>query len=226
MDNNLTVCEEDCDFVNYDYSSEKATCSCKIKTDSTFKISDIVIDKNKLLKSFTDFKNIANIKVLKCNCLIFKKEAFKSNYANIFMIIIIVFFFVVLVLFWSIKFSELIKILSAIIYFKLNPDSMKKILSKKEKLKKVKRKDNKNKKKFKKGQNLIKSEYKKLKSRNPNIDESGQIIIGENKTNPIKKKANKKIFNKNEAKNKIKNNDKTKKCSNDLINRFVETERT
>ena len=137
VDNNLTVCEEDCNFTNYNSSSEKATCSCKIKTDSTFKISDIVIDKDKLLKSFTDFKNIANIKVLKCNYLIFAKEAFKSNYANIFMIIIIVFFFVVLVLFWFKLFSELIKILNVITYFKLNHDLKKKFSKNKEKMKRV-----------------------------------------------------------------------------------------
>ena len=217
VDNNLTVCEEDCDFTNYNSSSEKATCSCKIKTDSTFKISDIVIDKDKLLKSFTDFKNIANIKVLKCNYLIFAKEAFKSNYANIFMIIIIVFFLVVLILFWFKFFSELIKILNVI--------TLKKKFSKnKEKLNRVERKDNKKKKNNKKDKNLIKSEYKKLKSRNPNINESGQIIMSENKTNPVKKKINEKKLNKNEVKNKNKN--KIKKVGNDLNNRIVESEIT
>ena len=31
--NNLTVCEEDCDFSDYDYSNGKAICSCKVKTN-------------------------------------------------------------------------------------------------------------------------------------------------------------------------------------------------
>ena len=57
-------------------------------------------------------------------------------------------------------------------------------------MKRVERKDNKKKKNNKKDKNLIKSENKKLKSRNPNINESGQIIMSENKTNPVKKKIN------------------------------------
>ena len=31
IDNNLTVCEEDCNFVRYDYTLGKAVCSCKVK---------------------------------------------------------------------------------------------------------------------------------------------------------------------------------------------------
>ena len=62
------------------------------------------------------------------------------------MIIIIVFFFVVLVLFWFKLFSELIKILNVITYFKLNHDLKKKFSKNKEKLNRVERKDNKKKK--------------------------------------------------------------------------------
>ena len=80
--------------------------------------------------------------------------------------------------------------MNVITYFKLNHDLKKKFSKNKEKLNRVERKDNKKKKNNKKDKNLIKSEYKKLKSRNPNINESGQIIMGENKTNPVKKKIN------------------------------------
>ena len=72
------------------------------------------------------------------------------------MIIIIVFFFVVLVLFWLKLFSELIKILNVITYFKLNHDLKKKLSKNKEKLNRVERKDNKKKKNNKKDENLIK----------------------------------------------------------------------
>ena len=63
IDNYLTLCEEDCDFIDYDYFLEKSICSCIIKTNSTFKIRRIEIDIDKLYKRFTDFKNIMNIKV-------------------------------------------------------------------------------------------------------------------------------------------------------------------
>ena len=40
---NLTVCEEDCDFTDYNNTIEKATCSCKVKMNST-SVSESKID--------------------------------------------------------------------------------------------------------------------------------------------------------------------------------------
>ena len=78
IDNNLTRCEEDCDFFDYDYNLSKAICLCKVKTNATFKISGIEIDKDRLYKSYRNFKNInniANIKVLKCFNLLFRDKS-------------------------------------------------------------------------------------------------------------------------------------------------------
>ena len=65
VNNNLTVCEEDCNFNGYNYTAKKVSCSCKAKTKPITKIGDIIFDKNKLFESFTDFKNILNINILK-----------------------------------------------------------------------------------------------------------------------------------------------------------------
>ena len=35
IDNNKTVCQEDCDFTEYDYNIQKAKCSCKVKESSS-----------------------------------------------------------------------------------------------------------------------------------------------------------------------------------------------
>ena len=99
VNNNLTVCEEDCDFITYNETNGKAICSCKVKVDSSTKIGDMVVDKDKLLNSFTNFKNIANVKVLKCVKKIFKSNAFKNNYGNLNMIIMILIFFISLIIF-------------------------------------------------------------------------------------------------------------------------------
>ena len=40
---NNTVCKDDCKFVDNDYSSQKAQCSCKVK--KSFFFSDMKIDK-------------------------------------------------------------------------------------------------------------------------------------------------------------------------------------
>ena len=50
------MCQEDCHFSDYNYESEKANCSCKIK-DSSSSIDNINIDKTKLYENFvgTDY---------------------------------------------------------------------------------------------------------------------------------------------------------------------------
>ena len=168
MNNNLTICEENCDFTSYNNVLEKATCSCKVKTNSSTKIGDIIIDKDKLFKSFTDIKNILNVKILRCYKLIFKIEAYKYNYANIVMLIIILLFIVTFIIFCCKGYSILIKIINIIEFLKLNPKIKKKFLKKQSK------KENKKKNKS----------SSKRKSRNPNI-----IELNENKniSNPIKK---------------------------------------
>ena len=140
VNNNLTLCEENCVFTDYDYSLEKAVCSCKVKTNSTFKIGDIVIDTNKLYDSFTNIKNIANINVLKCYKLMFKLEAYKSNYANLVLIFIIFLFFLSMIIFFCKDYFDLLKILHMIVFFKLNPKLVKKFL---ERLQKEQNKKNK-----------------------------------------------------------------------------------
>ena len=47
IENNKTLCEENCEFTRYDYETKKAVCSCNIKINLPL-MSDIVIDKNKL----------------------------------------------------------------------------------------------------------------------------------------------------------------------------------
>ena len=154
VNNNLTVCEEDCDFTSYNYTTGKAICSCKVKVNSTTKIGDIIIDKDKLYKSFTNFKNIANINVLKCYKLIFELDAYKYNYANLIMISIILLFLVTFLIFICKGYYNLKKIFDIIVYFKLNKYLVKQFLKKQnqeEKKLKQKKKSKKKKKKKKKG---------------------------------------------------------------------------
>ena len=121
VSNNLSVCEEDCDFVAYNEAIGKAKCSCEVKTDSSTKISDIVVDKNKLLNSFTNFKNIANVKVLKCIKSIFKLDAYKNNYGNLIMIVIILLLFITLIIFFCKDYYNIKKLMDLIVYFKTHP---------------------------------------------------------------------------------------------------------
>ena len=85
--NNKTVCEEDCDFTDYDTNNKKAICSCFTKMKFPL-ISEIKVDKEKMFSNFKDIKNIGNFKMLKCRYLLFDKNNFLKNSAN-FMIVIL-----------------------------------------------------------------------------------------------------------------------------------------
>ena len=184
LNNNLTICEENCDFTSYNNVLEKATCSCKVKTNSSTKIGDIIIDKDRLFKSFTDIKNILNVKILRCYKLIFKSEAYKYNYANIVMLIIILLFIVTFIIFCFKGYSILIKIINIIEFLKLNPKIKKKFL------KKQRKKENKNisnpikKKKTQRAISFISNiRNSKHKSRNKNYDKNKDEIKENEKQN-------------------------------------------
>ena len=89
INNNLTICEEDCEFIEYDYNKKRALCSCFTKIKIPM-ISTIRFDKKKLFSNFIDFKNIANIKVLKCTNLLFNKNNIFKNIANYIMTILFI----------------------------------------------------------------------------------------------------------------------------------------
>ena len=89
INNNLSLCEKDCEYNNYDYDNKKVLCECftKIKIAS---LSEIVINKDKLLRNFIDIKNIININVLKCLKEVFNKGRLILNLGFIIMCIIII----------------------------------------------------------------------------------------------------------------------------------------
>ena len=101
-----------------------------MKVNSTTKIGDIIIDRDKLFKSFTNFKNIANINVLKCYKLIFELDAYKYNYANLILISIIFLFLMTFIIFLCKDYHNLKKILDIIAYFKINQELVKQYLAK------------------------------------------------------------------------------------------------
>ena len=209
IDNNLTVCEEGCDFTDFNSSIGKATCSCFANTNTSFKIGDLVIDKDKLLKQFTDFKNIANIKILKCYNLIFKKESFKTNCGNIIMISVMILFLIAFFIFIIKDHSQLKTIINVIVFLKLNQTVLTKFKSRKQNEKiKINKKSN--------NINKISSKSKSKSKKTNKVNEikiRPQINIGKidlnkrkernknNKPNPIKKnkKKQKNILNMNNS---------------------------
>ena len=90
IDKNKTVCQDDCEFSKYDSDNMKVECSCEIK-ESSSSITDMNIDKNKLLKNFKDIKNIANLNFLVCYRKLFKKVSIIYNIGSYIILVIILF---------------------------------------------------------------------------------------------------------------------------------------
>ena len=63
VDKNLTLCEDDCDYLGYDSETKESNCQCDIKTEMS--IFNIKIDKEKLKSKLLGNKS-SNIGVIVC----------------------------------------------------------------------------------------------------------------------------------------------------------------
>ena len=127
IEENKTVCQDDCDFVDYNYSTKKINCSCKVK-EMPLSILDMKINKTKLYEHFIDIKNIANIKMLKCYRRLLTLNSILYNIGSYIIISFIILHIVSIIIFYSRQFDLLKNIIKNIVI------SLKKI--KKEKTKK------------------------------------------------------------------------------------------
>ena len=80
LDNNMSPCEEKCDFIKYDNINKKSICSCDVKTEMR-EYSEINIDKSELIKKFINIKNLINLNVMKCHKIFLSKSGIVNNYA-------------------------------------------------------------------------------------------------------------------------------------------------
>ena len=126
VDNNLTLCEENCKFVEYNHIKEKAKCSCDIKT-SISSYEDIKFNKKEFFKNFIDINNIFNIKILKCYKIVFKIKELKNNYGFFIISFVILLYFITLFVFNISSYSKYKKeIKSIILALKFNTIAIKK----------------------------------------------------------------------------------------------------
>ena len=102
----IAVCQDDCDFVDFNNTLKKAKCSCKAKeSSSTF--ANMKINKNKLLGGLKNFKNIANLNLLKCVHVLFTKKGLSNNIGFFILISFILFHIIALFVFCINQFDSL-----------------------------------------------------------------------------------------------------------------------
>ena len=175
------VCQDGCEFSDYDYNTKKAKCSCDAK-ESASSFKDMKIDKKKLLDNFKNMKNIANLSLLKYVKVLFSKRGLSKNIGFYLFSAIIIFHAIILIIFYKKKITILKNNINELIfakkYFKLKKgkekkknELEKKVKDKKEKIDKKENKDKKDKKekkekkakKRKYGRNIRNKKEKKIK---------------------------------------------------------------
>ena len=112
---NKTICQDGCDFSDYNYNIQKAKCSCEIK-ESSFSSALMNVNKTKLFENFIDFDNIANTKILKCVHVLFSKLGFKKNIGAYTIIPIIIIHIISFFLFYYEKINVIKDIIKDIIF--------------------------------------------------------------------------------------------------------------
>ena len=186
-DNNLTICEDNCELIDYDKETKYASCNCSIKSDINIDTEE-VIDKDKLLNSFIDIKSMMNLDILKCYYTLFTKEGIINNIGSYILLATILIFIVSLIIFISKGYNILIRQINLIIN-QIKPEKEKKGL-------KIKIHNTQ--------QNINENREKRIKKNNEIII-GNSSLISKNKKNKNKKKEKEKEKSKKNKKNKKKN---------------------
>jgi hypothetical protein len=108
LDKNTIVCQEDCQFTDYDYTLSVAKCSCDVK-ESSKSIADMNIDKAKILDNFANFKNIVNFNFLVCYQNLLSKKSIEKNIGSYVIFAIIFFHIITLFIFYLNQYKSLNK---------------------------------------------------------------------------------------------------------------------
>ena len=182
----MTVCEENCKFINYNYTTNKVICSCPVKTEIK-SISDIKFDTSLLLKNFKDIKNIANFEMLKCIYLMFDKINFFKNTSNYLMIILLIISIIAIFIFSFRDYSIITK--------KLNSFNKNKGSNKKEKIIDNKKKNKQKRNKINLALNDINHKQINTKNLTKSLNNVGNPSRNMKNIKPLKKEKSKKRKN-------------------------------
>ena len=83
-DNNLSLCENNCNYTGYNEENKQSSCDCNIKNKMDL-ISEIIENPNKLSNNFESEESgsssgASNIISIKCTKALFSKDGLKNNY--------------------------------------------------------------------------------------------------------------------------------------------------
>ena len=206
VENNRTVCQEDCLFTDYDHSIQKANCSCSVK-ESSDEYEIMNINKTKLYENFgdSDDKNeISNLGITSCNVLA-SKENIESNVGFFSLLIILAIFIIIFIIFCTKGYNMLENKIDEVIHKKFKNETKNKNNNKNKKLTNSIIKESKIKTKIKHQNKKLndKNITNKIKHISINSDNSKKKFVNQRYSKIINKRKNTSLFQ-----NKINNSKK------------------
>ena len=115
INNNMSLCENNCTYDGYNHDTKKALCKCGIKSKEIV-ISEIIDDKNLLSYNFDSKNSSSNMIAMKCYYTLFSKDGIAQNIGNYILLFMILLFIILGILFYKCgytilydKFNELIE---------------------------------------------------------------------------------------------------------------------
>ena len=210
----MSLCEENCELVDYNDISKKVKCSCNVdlKVPENYVIK---FNKNDFFKNFADFKSLTNLNIMKCYKTVLKIKEMKTNYGCIFITFIILFYFISLIIFYFYSFNKLKIHIDKIIFALKFPKEIQENNnnnicknSNKDNNNKIEKKENKKRKKRKKKRKKVKEINKPADFQNPN-EIIKDVIIYEKFLKNSKESSSKKIKREDSVDFKLTGKDKT-----------------
>ena len=102
----MSICEENCEFTEYDFKTKKAICTCFVKVNLPL-IDDIKFDEDKLVANFKDIRNIGNFHVLSCLKEFLHDRKIFKNLTYYILIIILIMSFISIFIFSYIDYKKI-----------------------------------------------------------------------------------------------------------------------
>ena len=156
-DNNLSLCQNECNYTGYNTDNKQSSCDCNVKNKMDI-ISDIIDNPNKLSNNFLDEESergsslsSSNIISIKCTKALFSKEGLKNNISSYILLIFLTHFLLSIILFIKCGYPLLNNNIQKILREKEKINKKNKNLNQKNKI----TKSNKNKKSKKIFDNLL-----------------------------------------------------------------------
>ena len=126
-DKNLSLCQKECTYLNYNSTQKKSVCQCEIKNKMNL-ISEIMSDPDKLstLPISNETSTSSSLNSIKCTKNLFTKEGLKNNISSYILLLIIFIFLLSIILFMKCGYPLLENDINEIIRFKQKELKIKK----------------------------------------------------------------------------------------------------